>query len=100
MLYKVIMGAMGTCMVGLLLLIGFLLGTIRHEIVDHDVIVEQVLGEAECVRMDWIASGPRGISKVQEQQLCGYHLEWGTPIGGVPSKPFAPQPDEHRLDGG
>ncbi len=77
----------------------FYMGQIKHVIVDHDVIVEQVLGEAECVRMDWVAPGPRGIIKVQEQQLCGYHLEWGTPIGGVPSEPFAPVPDEHRLGG-
>lgn len=72
-------------------------GQVEHRTIDHDQIVEQVLGEAECVRMDWIAPGPQGVIKVMEQQLCGYHLEWSTPIGGVPSEPFAPQPDEHRL---
>ncbi len=79
--------------------LGMAVGTTLHSWSDHDAIAEQVLGDAECLRLELHAPSPYGTSKFAEQVLCGYHLEWSKISGGVYPKDFAPQPDEHRLGG-
>lgn len=58
---------------------------------DEAAIGQQYLGDAECLEFNMAMLAPPFL-KIGKQVLCGYHLEWGNPTGGVEPKHFAPDP--------